>query len=128
MAMKATFKEWSQGTDIKDVVAAGAGLAASTMLPGFIVKDTTTTSGKIFKLIASAGAALIAGFAVKSIAGPSAGKAAVLGGLAGTATQAINLFRPGTIGAHSIGRPVGRIGIPYNTAPNSPTDVIVSST
>jgi len=95
-------KEWFQGVNFMDAGAAVGGLAASTMLPGLIVKDTATGLNKFLKILASLGFTAVAGFALRNIS-PSAGKAAIIGGLAGTATQAIGMFTN-----IQIGRPMSR--------------------
>ncbi len=60
-AITGTVKEWSQGVDAMDAVGAGAGLVVATMLPGMIIKDTSTILNKVLKLGVSALAAFAAG-------------------------------------------------------------------
>jgi len=90
-------KEWFQGVDMMDAGAALGGLAASTMIPGMIVKDTATTGKKLLKLVASLVSTAAAGFIFRNVS-PSAGKMAIAGGLAGTLTQTLAMFTNITIG------------------------------
>lgn len=98
LAMPATFREWTQGVDLMDAGAAVGGLAASTMIPGTIVKVTETGWQKFLKIVVSLGCALGAGALGRAMVSPSAGKAAVIGGVAGTTAQAIGAFTGFTIG------------------------------
>ena len=83
----------TQGVDIQEIGAAVAGVAVASLLPGYIIKTTApTTQQKLLKLGVALGAAVAVGYLAKRFMGPSAGKAAVIGGLAGTAAQAINSF------------------------------------
>ena len=82
----------AQGVDIMDVVGASVGLAAAYMIPPLIVKDTTTTVQKMMRIGVAVAAALGAGYVVRAVA-PAAGKAAVLGGLAGAGVQTIEVIR-----------------------------------
>lgn len=114
-------RQWTQGVDMTDIAAGTAGFAAAAMLPGIFIKDTTTTMQKWLKVGAAAASAVVVGMLVKRFMSPSAGKAAVIGGLAGTASQAINLLRPGTIGRQAFlpaGRPVGRTGVSTVVSPS----------
>jgi len=90
-------REWSQGIDLTDAGAAVGGLAASTMLPGMLVRVADTTGQKLLKIGASLACALGAGYIAKNIS-PSAGKAAVTGGVAGTVVQALGMFTSIQIG------------------------------
>jgi hypothetical protein len=100
-------KSWLQGIDLIDAAAATAGLAAATLLPGLVMKNAPTTpiakAGKLALAVAAAG---LAGMVFKGV-NTSAGKAAVIGGLAGTASQALAMFTSIKIGA-----PAGRVGLP----------------
>ena len=91
-AATATLKEWTQGVDMMDAAGALGGLAAATMIPGMIIKDTSTTGKKVMKLVVALGCAIGAGAIGRSVSSPSVGKAAVIGGVAGTAAQALGLF------------------------------------
>ena len=98
LAMPQPVRGWMQGVDLMDAGAALGGLAASTTIPAMLVKDTTTMGGKLLKLVASLGSALAAGQLGKMVISPSAGKAAVIGGVAGTAAQALGMFTSIKIG------------------------------
>ena len=86
-----------------DAGAALGGLAASTMLPGLVVKDTSTTTGKVLKITAALASTVLAGFVFKNV-NLVAGRMAIAGGLAGTLTQVIGMFTD-----IQIGRPVSRV-------------------
>ena len=94
-AITGTVREWSQGVDPMDVVGAGAGLVVATIIPGMIIKDSASTINKLLKLGVSALAAFAAGAVGKAAVSTSVGKSAIIGGLAGTATQALAMFAPG---------------------------------
>lgn len=112
---QAITKEWFQGVDMMDAGAALGGLAASTMLPGMLVKDATTNTEKLLKLTASLGSTAAAGFIFRNISA-SAGKMAIAGGLAGTLTQALSMFTN-----IQIGNPRQQISAPRYIAQNRPT-------
>jgi len=110
----ATMREWTQGVDATDAVAAVAGLAGATMIPGMLIKITAgavelTTTQKFLKVAVALGAAVGIGAAARSFMSPSAGKAAVIGGLAGAGTQIVNMMRPGTIGRMALPNPGRRL-------------------
>lgn len=111
LALPGTMREWTQGVGVMDAAAAAGGLAASTMIPGMIIKDSVTTGQKIMKLLVSLGAAIGAGALGRAMVSPGAGKAAMIGGVAGTAAQAIGMFTNIQIGQQSraiSGRPTSR--------------------
>ena len=97
---------WTQGVGLMDAAAAVAGLAASTMIPGMIVKTADTTGSKVLKLAVSLGAAIAAGMVFKRIA-PGSSKAAVVGGMAGTVATALSMFTGIKIGG-PLALPSGR--------------------
>jgi len=84
--MGATMKEWTQGVDLMDMVAGAGGLVAASMLPAALIK-TDTTGMKVLKIALALGAAVGAGSLARSMISASAGKSAVIGGLAGTGLQ-----------------------------------------
>ena len=90
-------REWTQGVDLMDAGAALGGLAASTMLPGMIVRTADTMGQKIWKLVVCLGATVGAGMVLRNVS-PGAGKMAVAGGLAGTLSQALSMFTNVKIG------------------------------
>ena len=104
-------REWTQNTDLMDVGAAVGGLAMAAMIPSAIIPVAETGMRKFLKILVSFGSAVGAGMIFRNISA-SAGKAAVLGGLAGTATQAIGVYTGFEIGKLGAGRrpllPVGR--------------------
>ena len=109
IAMPATMREWTQGVDLMDGIAAVGGLAAATMIPGLIVKDTSTTGKKLLKLVVAIGCALGAGALGRSMVSSAVGRAAILGGVAGVGAQALGAFTSVQIGQPKLlGR--GRIG------------------
>ena len=110
-------KQWTQGVSAMDAVAAVGGLAAATMLPGMFIRTApTTTGGKLGKVLVSLVCAFGAGYLARNL-GPRAGQAAIIGGLAGTATQALSAFTTIKIGS---GGPVIRraIGEPITVSPS----------
>ena len=106
-------REWFQGVNAMDAGAALGGLAASTLLPSMLVKETTTITQKILKLTASLASAAAAGFVFRNVSA-SAGKMAIAGGLAGTLTQALGMFTNIQIGRPTAARQItGRVGRSY---------------
>lgn len=103
--MKGITQEWFQGINPIDAGAAVGGLAASTMLPGAIIRveegAPLSVGQKIGKLLLGAGSAVAMGFVFRNMS-PSAGKAAVIGGIAGTAVQGIGMFTNIKIGQKSL--------------------------
>ena len=97
--------KWLQGVDIVDTGAAVGGLAIASMLPANMAQ--VTTGQKLLKLGASLVCAMGAGFVGQQIS-PSAGKAAVLGGAAGTAMLGLAMFTSLQIGGGR--RLIGRSG------------------
>ena len=95
---KSINKDLTRGVGPKDILAGGVGLAAATILPSMLVKDSTTTTQKILKAGAGVLGAVAAGFAAYQV-DKSIAKSAVIGGLAGVAVNTLNSFRPGTIAA-----------------------------
>lgn len=87
----AVTKEWFGGLDMMDMGAALGGLAASTMLPGMIIKTADTTGQKLLKTGVALACAIGAGFVFRNVS-PSAGKYAIAGGVAGALAQALGAF------------------------------------
>lgn len=117
LAMPSTMRGWTQGIDFVDAGSAAGGLAASTMLPGMFVKTADTGWQKTMKLLASLGCALGAGAIGKAIISDKAGKAAIIGGIAGSTAMAIGLFTGFQIGTPARRIATRRIG---ETLPGSP--------
>lgn len=85
----------TQGAGVTEIVAAGGGLVLAGLVPQWIIKPTApattlTSSQKWMKVGAALVATIAAGYIAKRVA-PGAGKAAVLGGLAGCVVQVVNL-------------------------------------
>ena len=109
-------RQWFQGIDMMDAGAALGGLAASTMLPGMIVKDTSTGLGKLWKILAAAGSTVVAGYVFKNVSS-NAGKMAIAGGLAGTLSQTIAMFTNINIGRPRLAAPRFAHGIGQTVVP-----------
>jgi len=128
---RSQIKKLTLGVDAMDIVGAGAGLAASTILPTYIVKDTSTTSGKLMALGASAAMAIVAGFVAKSVGKQSGlAKAAVLGGMAGTAITAVRMFAPTllpnpiSMGGRMLTAPRPAAAFPVSPAPQRESETV----
>ena len=98
----------TQGVDVMDGVAAVAGLAAATMLPGVIIKSPT--GNKFLKVAIAFGAAFGVSMLMRKFVSSKAGNAAIMGGIAGAGVQLLNTVRPGTIGGELGSGPVRFIG------------------
>ena len=90
LAIGGTFRDMTQGLTMIDIGAAVGGLAASSMIPGMVVKDTATNAKKALKLAVSFGCAVAVGAIAKSSISESAGRAAVLGGMTGFGVQLLS--------------------------------------
>jgi len=119
-AMAGTMREWTQGVDMMDMVAGVSGLAAATMLPGALVKADATMGMKFLKIAIAAGAAIGAGSLARSMISASAGKAAVIGGLAGTGAQVLAVTTGFQIGGGMRMLPAGRRRIGETTLVSPP--------
>ena len=89
-------QRWTMGVDLMDVLAAGLGLVLATSIPNQFIKPTgaasLTTGQKWSKVLIAGVSAVAAGFAVNAMGQRKAAKAAIIGGLAGTGVQALQLF------------------------------------
>ncbi len=83
----------AQGVGGEEVLGAVGGFAASSLVPSMIIKDAGTQGGKIMRIVAGVATTVLAGMAVKSFS-PKAARGVIVGGLAGTAIQAIQVFTP----------------------------------
>lgn len=108
LSAKTLKNEWFAGMDLVDVGAAAGGLVASSMIPSLFVKDAVTTWQKVGKIILALVSTAGAGFIARNIS-PSAGKAAVAGGIAGTVVQIIASFTSINLGFRQL-NPGRRIG------------------
>ena len=111
-------QEWTKGIGPVEAACALGGLAASMMIPGYLVK-TETTAGKLGRIGLGLGCAIVAGMAADSIS-PTAGQVAVAGGIAGTLAHALAAFTSVQIGTGPklLGPGVRRIA--PRTAPSAP--------
>jgi hypothetical protein len=97
-AVPLQFRHYMTAKGIQEVVAATGGLAASTMIPATFVKDTSTMTRKLGKVLVSLMCALGAGAAADMVL-RGTGKAATLGGIAGTGALSLGMFTNVQIGA-----------------------------
>ncbi len=102
--MPKSIGKYFQGIDLVDAAAATGGLAVTTLVPGMVIKDTSTAWMKIAKLLVAAAGAVAAGMLASNLKA-SAGKAALIGGLAGVGSQALSMFTNVKIGS-----PVKQLG------------------
>ena len=134
LALPTTFKGWTQGVDLMDAAAAAGGLAATVSLPGLIVPAPVTMTQKLWKTAVSFGTAIGAGAVGKAFISDSAGRSALIGGVAGATAQILAMFIPGfpQIGRPSSSRyiPSGRgVGRPFpESAVSEETRIITNVT
>ena len=106
----AQVRQLSQGVGAEEIAGAVGGLALVSMLPSRIVKGTDQTA-KLMRLAVAIGLAFGAGFGAKQFLSKGAAQAAVLGGLAGAAAQALQVFAnvkiTGGPQALTVGRRIG---------------------
>lgn len=113
----AATRQWAQGVTVTDAVAAAAGLAAASLIPSMVIKTMTTTTQKILRIAVSAATAMAAGYVGKMV-NASVGKAAIIGGFAGTAAMALQSFTSYKLTGAPLGLPPGRMS---NAIPVSPS-------
>jgi len=101
-----------------EIIAAVGGLAAATMVPSMLVKDTSTTTKKILKVASSFIIAVAVGGIAKGFIGSEAARAATFGGIAGAGAQTLGTFTTFKIGGGNIGLPVGRISTSELVSPS----------
>ena len=96
----------AQGVGGEEVLGAVGGFAASSLIPPMIVRDAGTQGGKLMRIAAGVVATVLVGMAARSVS-PKAARAAIVGGFAGTAIQAIQAFTPlkvmGSLGSGRMG-------------------------
>lgn len=115
LAMPKTLKGFYQGVSVTDAVAALAGFGLTVYLPSLLIKDVDTTAKKVGKVILAFVSAGVAGLAAKSLS-PTAGKAAIAGGMAAALAHALSAFAGVQIGGVGgvqrmlgpVRRPIGR--------------------
>ena len=113
----ATVKDWTMDIGVMQAAGGIGGLAAATMIPGAIVKDTTTTGKKFLKLLVGFGCAVGAGALGNAMVSREVGQAAVVGGLAGLGASALGAFTSVQIGAPTTRRMLPTGGIRRYPAP-----------
>lgn len=111
-------KGWTQGVGVMDAVAGVGGLALAYWLPGMIIKTADTTTKKVLKVVMGVVAAGGAGYLANAVGGKRLGQAAVIGGLAGTAAQALGTFTNIKIGRPNPMLGPVRIGYPEMVSPS----------
>jgi len=105
-----TMKNPFFGIGTMEVAGAVGGLAAATIIPSMVVKDTSTTTKKLIKVAVSFAAAVLTGSLARGIVGSEAAKAATFGGIAGAGALTLGTFTSYKIGGGNLALPVGRIG------------------
>lgn len=103
LALPKTVREWTQGIGIPEAAAAFGGLSATTILPGMLVRDTSTVTGKALKIGAGILSAGAAGALGKSMFDQKVGRAAVIGGMAGVFSQVIAMLGIVQLGGRRVG-------------------------
>jgi len=99
LALPKSVEGLMMGVGMEEIVGGGAGLLASTALPRMVIPtEPVTTLQKATRVAASVAATIAAGFVANAIAGRKAARAAIIGGLGGTALTAINTLTPLTLG------------------------------
>ena len=83
----------AQGVGGEEVLGAVGGFAATSLIPPMIIKDAGTQGGKLMRIGAGVLVTVLVGMAAKSVS-PKAARAAIVGGFAGVAIQAIQAFTP----------------------------------
>lgn len=128
-------KKWFGGMTAIDAGMALAGVSLTTAMPNYIVKDTTTTTGKAMKLAVAFGSAALSTMVANKIS-PTAAKftagACVASALLQTLsiTAGINLGQPrGMRALPPVSRPISRVGesrYEYNTGAEPGVQVSVT--
>ena len=90
--IEATMTKYTMGVGLMDIVGAVAGVAASSMIPNLIIATPKDNTQKYLKIALSVAATIGVGMGAKAVAGNSFGKAAMIGGLAGTTIILIQTF------------------------------------
>lgn len=97
-AITRPFRHYMTAAGLQEVAAATGGLAAATMIPATFVKDTSTTLRKLGKVAVSLLCAMGASAVAEAVMRGS-GKAAMLGGVAGTGAISLGMFTRWQIGS-----------------------------
>lgn len=106
-----SISKYTAGVSMNDILGGVVGLAAATIVPPYVITTADTTGKKWARVGISAGIAIALGFIMKKVM-PSATKGAVIGALAGTASQAIFNLTGFKISAGRVGNqlPPGNVG------------------
>ena len=98
-------KDFYQGVSPVDAVFAGAGLMGTTILPGMVVRNTASTTGKVLKMVVAFGTAGVIGLAAHALTNDKGNaQAAILGGVAGAIVQGVASYTSINVGGRrSIG-------------------------
>jgi len=108
------------GVGVMEIIGGAAGLAGSSMLPNVFIKTVPVTNGeKAIKVGVSVLSTLAVGYLFSKVGRDQrAGRAAIIGGLAGVAINVVNIVRPGTVSAaKQISGPVRRLGEAATVSP-----------
>ena len=100
LALPKGMQNLMMGVGVEDVIGGGAGLLAATALPGMILPaEPVTFAQKATRVGVGVLSAIAAGYVADAVAGKRAAKAAVIGGLGGTAILAVNSLTPIKLGS-----------------------------
>lgn len=113
MAMPKVVRPWTQGVTFDQIIAGGGGMWASTFVPNKFKPSPVSGTDKLMRFGVSFGTALASGMIGKAAFGPKAGQAAVIGGLAGTFLDVLNmtnLLTRRNVGRIATSRPQIRAG------------------
>ena len=91
LPMPKMVKPYVQGVTLDQIVAGGGAMWASTYVPNRFKPAPATTTDKLMRFGVSFGTALVAGMIGKAAFNQRAGQAAVIGGLAGTFLDVLNM-------------------------------------
>ena len=105
MNMPKMLRPWTQGVTLDQMVAGGAGIWVTKFVANKFKPAPATNTDKLYRGVISFATALGAGVAGKAIS-QKAGQAAVIGGLAGTFLDALNML--GLLEGKGVGRVASR--------------------
>jgi len=104
LAMPTGLTDLTQGVGVEEILGGGLGLVGAAATPRMIVApdvemESLTTNQKLMRVGVGVITTFAVGFVANTVAGKRAAKAAVIGGLAGTAITVINTFTTMKLGA-----------------------------